>query len=700
MHNHKESRRTFIKTSGAAGLGVLCGAAIPSDTLDIIYKAGNTESEKERYQLLNELYNTFATKESIKKELSKLLPLIDDWANGKEKAEKINDPEKGNVYLMHYLTTRKVNLEQDFPERVATDSPLYPIWCLFRGRLLIYITIQIGEILLVDERRVAYYGEGIRLLKIAQEAFPNNRVIGMYLEQPIAWKIKLSNTDGAPTWAVSQRESIERLREIIHWWIDNRQLEHGGYGGGWGDDCEMWRWWAPLLIGFEDPKITDAQEKLSKGLLALPRLKGGYTNRMTDVEHTAEETSDVITPMMHLKPKDAYWQGAALRLHELSESLWGGINEQGYWQFKTSYFNIDSLDMAPERACDTMYHFRVLQPVLLYWQRTRDPELTKFFKAWMDNWLAVSMRKDKGKPPGIIPTAVHWPDGLAGGLNSDNWWEPGNYTSKIYDWPRRINTIATTLVQTYFITGEEKYLQPINEMVKIRLKYLAKNKKPKNPKPGSVNWCAAQLGDVLSEPLSKYRLLTGDTRFDNLLAQDATDYVKFRLGADRDVITKGLEKYGSALKVNFEAYTSEVRHTDRVLAFNDNYLKTIDSRVVSSSEIARTLYYTITGDLGTLSYFPLNAVRWKTPAKDLAILVTNSGDNTFAADLYHFGDDTRLMEAEFYLLKSGDYVLEYMDEQRKTFKTQAFHSNGKNTLLSMEIPPKQLITLSIKEGPK
>ena len=122
MYDHQKSRRTFIKTSGAAGLGVLFGAAIPLDTLDIIYKAGNTESEKERYQLLNELYNTFSTKESIKKELNKLLPLIDDWANGKEKAEEINDPEKGNVYLMHYLTTKKVNLEQEFPERVASDS--------------------------------------------------------------------------------------------------------------------------------------------------------------------------------------------------------------------------------------------------------------------------------------------------------------------------------------------------------------------------------------------------------------------------------------------------------------------------------------------------------------------------------------------------------------------------------------------------
>ena len=100
-------------------LGILSGANSSQKSSDLILQAGNAENEKERYKHLLELYNTTSTEQTIKRDLDKLLPLIDDWANGKEKAEKINDPEKGNVYLMHFLSMKNVNLEHQFPEKVA-----------------------------------------------------------------------------------------------------------------------------------------------------------------------------------------------------------------------------------------------------------------------------------------------------------------------------------------------------------------------------------------------------------------------------------------------------------------------------------------------------------------------------------------------------------------------------------------------------
>ena len=54
-------------------------------------------------------------------------------------------------------------------------------------------------------------------------------------------------------------------------------------------------------------------------------------------------------------------------------------------------------------------------------------------------------------------------------------------------------------------------------------------------------------------------------------------------------LQKTLKFYGSAIRNNVEAYTSEVRHTDRVLAFNDNFRKKIDPSVPSSGAIAQLL---------------------------------------------------------------------------------------------------------------
>jgi len=675
------------------GAGILCGVRCSVEEKNLIVLAGNAESEKVRHQLLTELLSSQETSDAIKKDLEKILPLVDHWANGRDRAQEINDPEKSNRYLMHFVSWRQVNFETVFPPEIAESSPLYPIWCLYRGRLLIYVTIQISDIRMNPELRDQYYHEGIRLVKIAHQAFPENRVTGIYLGQSKPWKVELPGSSQAPKWAQSQRESIERLREIIYWWIDNRQLEFGGFGGGWNDDCEMWRWWAPLLIGFEDPKIIAAQEKLSKAMLSRPILSTGFTERMTDVEHSAEETSDVITPMMHLKPHDPYWERAALKLIDFSKDLWGGVNSFGNWQFKTSYFTSSELDLKPGRACDTHYHFRLMQPMLLYWQRTRDSGLTDFFSNWMYNWLSASMREDKGKPRGVIPSAIHWPDGLSGGLDPNNWWAPGNYSSPIYDWPRGVNTIATNMVLAYHLTGDDAYLEPLKEMVALRQQYLNLDLQLTELSPGSKPWCAVGLISVLSEPLAKYRALTGDTDYDQYLLRDADDYVKYRLSGQREILVESLAYYGSAIQSNFEIYTSEVRHTDRVLAFNDYFQETIDPTVPSSRRIASLLYQTITGDLGSLSYFPMNAVRWKTLPKDLAVLVTDSSTSGLIAELYNFQQQPKTFDAELYLLDHGRYQLRIESSNGEILNSRQIEISQSNRTITISIPPAKEVKL-------
>jgi hypothetical protein len=197
----------------------------------------------------------------------------------------------------------------------------------------------------------------------------------------------------------------------------------------------MWRWQVPILIGFENPKISRAQERFSAAMMKQEHMKHGYTTRLSDVEHTAEDSADVITPMMHLEPENELWQQRALYLAELMESLWTGRNKRGLLQFKSTYFTVERVETNPQRACDTVYHPRAIQPALLYWQRTGDENLKGLFSDWMDTWVDITARAERGKPAGIIPSAIHWPDGRAGGMGAD-WWDPrnhGEYT--LYLWP-------------------------------------------------------------------------------------------------------------------------------------------------------------------------------------------------------------------------------------------------------------------------
>ena len=55
-------------------------------------------------------------------------------------------------------------------------------------------------------------------------------------------------------------------------------------------------------------------------------------------------------------------------------------------------------------------------------------------------------------------------------------------------------------------------------------------------------------------------------------------------------------------------------------------------RTLSTPSVQGHVTDAVTGDPGGAGYLPLNAVRWLTPSRDLAALVTETGPDRFAAD--------------------------------------------------------------------
>ena len=642
---------------------------------EMVSRAGNTESEKERYRILIQLRGRLGSMLGLRTDLDRLLPVVDRWANGRGKYWTPGDAQYsylGRFFHMEVLPALPLMVDKTspyypfwpliqfyfervkptYPPEVCRHSPFYPLWCLYRGRMLIQQPIQNEQLIETGELQDVYYGQGRRLLEVARKAFPQNRTIGMYLDDPVPWPAIHPPDPAAPEWANLQREILEKLADIMAFWIDKRQAPDGQFGGGWGDDVEMWRNWTPILIGFEDPKLNAAQERLADGLFALDRMAGGYTGKMSDVEHTGEDSGDTGAAMMHIAPDSPVWRTRARRIAELMRDLWTGRNQRGFLQFKSTYFNVREVDLSPRHACDTAYHPRAVQPALLYWQRTGDPDLTERFSAWMDTWVDATAREERGKPAGVLPSAVHWPDGRVGGLGA-NWWDPENCGEPaLYRWPSAMTMLTSTLLLTSHMTGNARYLSPIESMAAIRTEYLTHP--PQNPAPGSAMWCAEQMGGFLSDTLAKYRLLTGNRRFDPLLLADVSGYVRYRLTGNRQFLLQHLMQTVRAFRVNREAYCSEVRWTDRVFSFHRDYANRYADAPVPDPGL-NTLYSSITGDFGNPLYFPMNAVRWKTPPQDIAALVTDHSTAHLSAELYHFGNAPRAMGADLYLLDRGEY---------------------------------------------
>jgi hypothetical protein len=442
-------------------------AILDTNIARLIHAAGSAEDDMERLRLLRQLDARAELDATLRADLAKLLPVVEDWANGRSRVVVDTSRAAENGFLCRFITGRVRPASEGpvHPPEPSEGSPLRPIWCLYRGRMLIWQVIQSSPLLSVKERRENYYGEGRCLLEETSRAFPENRVVRRYLGEPAPWPNSDSDArrsgasaerrhpptraypanPAAPVWANLQREGLEKLADVIHWWVVERQLPDGQFGGGWGDDVEMWRWWTPVS-GF------------------------------------------------------------------------------------------------------------------------------------------------------------------------------------------------------------------------------------------------------LSDALAKYRLLTGDTQHDALLRTDVSGYVRYRLTGDGASLESALRRNAEAFRANWEAYTSEMRWTDRVMSFTRNYLNHLPEPAppAPSPDI---LYSTATGDPGNPLVFPLYAVRWRTPPRDIAALVTESSRTSFAAELCHFGDQPRDLDAELFLLSPGEYelTLSLADAADSSpLQHRAFRVEGPRAQVSLLLPARRL----------
>ena len=659
------------------------GAELDTVTRALIGRAGNADNDAERLAVLKQLRGKPDLDPALKADLEKIIPVIEKWVEGRN---------------LHFYS-REIGKTKDFDFGVAPESPLYPLTYLYRGRMMLTLVMQSGNLWSYPDRRAEWFGIARGFFEQAREAYPSNRIARMNLGEPIPWEKPFSRPKTAPDWAWHQRLGLEGIADIIEWWIDNRQQDSGAYGGGWGDDCEMWRWWVPVLIGFESPKVSQAQARFSEALMSQEHMRGGYMSRMTDVEHSAEDSTDAILPMMHLAPDGEAWQKRARRLAELMEGVWTGQNERGFLQFKSTYFTVDKVSDDPQKACDTPYHTRAIQPALLYWLRTGDPELTRIITPWMDTWVEATARSENGKPAGVIPAALHWPEGTIGGLSPD-WWDPRNHGEPtLYQWPSAMSALTDALLLTYHMTDDEKYLEPIRSMARLRLKHLA-NPAEGDPEPGSEAWCAGRMG-FLSGTLAKYRLLTGDEEFDALLRGGAP-FLHFRLTGERGGLENDLRQNAEAFAYNFERYTSEVRYTDRVLRFPAVFrggVKLAEPKYTVHGPSPQLLYSTVTGDPGGAGCFPVNAVRWLTLPREIAALVTDAGPQRLSAELFHFGAEPREMAAEFYMLQPGKYRLTLRDAangKQEPLQIMRFVVTGPRAKAQFTLPGQTLCRLEVR----
>ena len=96
--------------------------------------------------------------------------------------------------------------------------------------------------------------------------------------------------------------------------------------------------------------------------------------------------------------------------------------------------------------------------------------------------------------------------------------------------------------------------------------------------------------------------------------------------------------------------------------------------------------------------FPLNAVRWRTPPRELAALVTESSRTSFTAELFHFGTRPRELDAELLLLSPGAYELTVAALDAPTsppLQRRAFRVDSPRVSVALQLPPRRLCVVKV-----
>ena len=572
--------------------------------------------------------------------------------------------------LGRYETMRRAT---SLLEKVPKASPLHDKAQFYIGRIKFGVAREGGKREEIEKAR-----DHLRpLLK----KYPTNELTRMILGEKIPWgQHQREKALKAPNWAGRQYEGLNRVRDVVLWWIRNRQAPTGEMGGGWGDDCEMLRHWGDVYFLTGDCEIRDAAAKMANGIVR-EIAPNGYLEQIADVEHAAEPTSDTAV-LAGFDYGNPIYIERAMATARLMRDVWTGINRHGQRLFRSCWFGASGVRTELPHAQDIPLNARALKPVLWLAWYNRNPDAIRLLRDLGDAWIENARRTDGGKPKGFLPSAVVFETGEIGGF-SGKWWSDGFYYSR---WPAYHDEAYMHLAGTAFITGDAKYLRPMQWTLEQMKRFRGVRADELRKKPeGSVEWAVSHARWMaLATPAAAWREESGINEHDKDIWGMGNSWASWRIGGSRETshLDYQLNKIDESVGVNFPLLTSEVISTDRVL--------------VNGSSV---LFSMATGGYSSRSW-PSYHVTWNRTGGKHAALVKEMTSRQLLIQIYSFADEPLEVDAHFWRLAPGHYdwtMMPEVDEGSVEAAHGEFIYRERGQPLTLTVPPGQTHELRLKQ---
>jgi hypothetical protein len=243
---------------------------------------------------------------------------------------------------------------------------------------------------------------------------------------------------GVPEWAWLQTRDLGMLSDLLNWYVDNRQISDGEFGGGLSDDTDFLNWWPGVAMMGSTPDKLKAS--LLRGLdasFANGMWENGLARAQYDELHSYEDGINTLGQAMMMdygSPKQLERAMAtAKRLEWLT-----GYNSAGQRQIQSAYYSGTKMATSGVWGWAKDRSYFVFHPALLLVDYNGSPSTKKMITEVADGFLAHRRQGPNGKMQMHFSVNFHTNEDLP--------------SAGITPW--------FVLWGAYKFTGDKKYVEP------------------------------------------------------------------------------------------------------------------------------------------------------------------------------------------------------------------------------------------------
>ncbi len=376
---------------------------------------------------------------------------------------------------------------------------------------------------------------------------------------------------GVPEWAFLQVKDLGMLKDLIEWYVDNRQISNGEFGGGLSDDSDFLNWWPGLgFMGADPDKLKHSLLKTMDEMYRQDMFENGLAKAQYDELHSYEDGLNVLGESMLLDFGSPKQLERAMETSRRMEWL-TGMNSAGQRQIKSSYYSGTKMATGGVWGWAKQRSYYVYFPSLSLVRFNGTPETKKLVLETADGFLAHYHADGNGRP--TMHLNVNFKTNADLPSSNDAWF---------------------VLWAAYRWTGDEKYLAPF-----------------KGDPAGSLRQINADALDMLKvrDTWGKDLLKStgSNTRTDGGTASETNNQLAWQLTGDTSYLNK--------------VYASQIQTATEKEFINREGSLWIDRIYFNNGELQR-------GRLGGVALmrnynYPGNVVSWKfsAPANDQSVAI-------------------------------------------------------------------------------